>query len=129
MRQSSEQSIRPEEKIARLQDQLEFRNRFQRMVVHDLRGPATAIKLGSEFALKGVKQMLRSNFKQNAIIKTKLSDIQMNTLEGSRKVMKRMSTFRVPLDPGLCTSKIPNIQSVRYSVDEDQLMNKSRRTL
>lgn len=36
------------------------------MVIHDLRGPATSIQLGSDLALKGVKQMLRQNFKQIA---------------------------------------------------------------
>lgn len=48
-------------------------NRFQRMVVHDLRGPSTSIKLGAELALKGVKQMLRSNFIQNTNIGTNLA--------------------------------------------------------
>lgn len=33
------------------------------MVVHDLRGPSTSIKLGSEQALEKIKRMVRLNFK------------------------------------------------------------------
>ena len=58
--------VRPDEQIQRLKDQVEFRNRFFRMVIHDLRGPATSIQMGSEQALQSVKKMLRTNLKQNS---------------------------------------------------------------
>ena len=37
-----------------LQEQLKHRDRFFRMVIHDLRGPATSIQLGSEIVLKNI---------------------------------------------------------------------------
>ena len=58
--------IKPEHQILHLKNQVDFRNRFFRMVIHDLRGPATSIKLGSDMALQSVKKILRSNFKQAA---------------------------------------------------------------
>lgn len=35
------------------------------MITHDLKGPTTAIMMGSELALMDVKKMLRSSFKLN----------------------------------------------------------------
>lgn len=49
-------SVNPDQiKIAELQDKIEFRNRFQRMVVHDLRGPASSINMGADLALQRIK--------------------------------------------------------------------------
>lgn len=58
--------VRPDQQIQRLKDQVEFRNRFFRMVIHDLRGPATSIQMGSNLALQSVKKMLRTNLKQTS---------------------------------------------------------------
>ena len=56
-------SVNLDQQISMLKDQLEHRTRFQRMVVHDLRGPATSITLASEMALEQIKKMVRTNFK------------------------------------------------------------------
>ena len=54
-------NVSAEQHIKRLQDQLKFRNRFFRMVIHDLRGPTTSIKLGSELALNEIKNIMQKN--------------------------------------------------------------------
>ena len=48
----------PSQQIDRLQDQIQIRNRFFRMVIHDLRGPTTSIKMGSELALKEIGKLI-----------------------------------------------------------------------
>ena len=48
-------SVQPDEQLNRLKEQVEFRNRFFRMVIHDLRGPTSSIKMGSGMALDSVK--------------------------------------------------------------------------
>ena len=40
-----------------------MRDKFHRMVTHDLRGPATSIQMGSDLAIKNIKQVLRSYLK------------------------------------------------------------------
>lgn len=81
-------SMKPEEKISKLQDKLEFRNRFQRMVVHDLRGPATSINLGADMALQKIKQVLRQKFKQN-------TNIEASFCSKKNRRYKRASSMHV----------------------------------
>ena len=61
-------SLGPEEQISKLKDKLEYRNRFFRMVIHDLRGPATSIQMGCDIALKEIKQSLRSRVKRISLV-------------------------------------------------------------
>ena len=59
-------------KIQKLQDQLEFKTEFMRMVIHDLRSPATSIQLSSELALKSLDQLMRQNLKESMQFTKKL---------------------------------------------------------
>ena len=52
-------------KVQKLQDQLEFKDKFQRMVIHDMRGPSLAIQSGANAALQKIKHVLQSNYKQS----------------------------------------------------------------
>ena len=51
----------PKEQLRKLKEQLEFRNKFFRMVIHDLRGPATSINMGSNMVLKNIKEILSNH--------------------------------------------------------------------
>ena len=124
-------------------------NRFQRMVIHDLRGPATSIQLGSDLALKGVKQMLRSNFKQinhyaskvdigrrnnisrsvsNQLMNVEAINIPMNNSQQppnqankfqKRKILEKQGVSQINFVPRLIKRESPQIAVPEESMQKD----------
>ena len=92
------------------------------MVVHDLRGPATSINLGAELALKSVKKMVRSNFKQNTNMKTKLSGTQQNV--NKLKFFRSQSVSGFFIKPRFEIAKNTNMVPVIQAADEGDKLKK-----